>query len=168
LYPTAAGTSYTGLLKGEVETTTTEILFENFYGPTDQFKLIAFVQDKNTGEIYQGNWVDIDNPKTVGEPEYNEIVTDGIEYTLYPNPTKGLTYMRFDNMLEHSYLLNIYNQVGVLVSQENIPAGTTQYSFDINGLTQGMYFIMLNDGTHEVAIKKLMLTRKNKSLVTRH
>ena len=67
--------------------------------------------------------------------------------------------MRFDQQLESSYQLNIYNQVGVLVNQEIIPAGSSQYSFDIDGLPAGMYFIMLNNGDHEVAIKKLMLTQ---------
>ena len=160
LYPTGAGTTYTGLTKGDVKTISTEILYDNFYGSDDNFKLIAFVQDKNTKEIYQGNWVDSARLNTwSGEPEYNDIVPGSVEYTLYPNPTNGLANMKFENSLESNYQLNIFNQVGVLVGQEIIPNGTTQYSFDIGGLTPGMYFIMLNDGDHKVAIKKLMLSK---------
>jgi hypothetical protein len=67
--------------------------------------------------------------------------------------------MDFNVVLDNNYEMLIYNQVGMLITRKVVPAGTQQYQFDMSRLDAGMYFIMLNDGEHKVAIKKLMVTK---------
>lgn len=157
MYPSASGTLLKpGGYDGWEYTSTHTIAFENFYENAEDYKIIAFVQDKNTRVVYQAEWLDAGKMFT-DAPEYSDLVDGGVEYVLFPNPTNGTTYMKFLSELKGNYQMRIFNEIGVLVRQENIPEGTGQFGFDMHDMKPGMYFIMLNNGEQEVAIKKLIV-----------
>ncbi|HAW52387.1 MAG TPA: hypothetical protein DCX54_08700 [Flavobacteriales bacterium] len=158
MYPTAGGTNKTAGYAGWSESLTATMDFNNFYDDTN-YRVIAFVQDRNTKEVYQAAWVGNGLDLGTHVDKYEDIVVDGVEYNLYPNPTDGTAYLEFKESLGNSYEMRVYNQLGIQVLNKVIPGGTRVYQFEMGQLDAGMYFIMLNDGEHEVAIKKLMLAR---------
>ena len=155
MYPSAGGTNLTAGFPGWTNSTSQTVSFENFFDTT--FRIVAFVQDRNTKKVYQAEWVGSGKIGT-DVKEYSDVVADGIDYNLYPNPTNGTTYMEFRDELLNSYDLRVFNQLGTQVLFEIVPKGTRLHVLNMNRLDAGMYFIMLNDGVHEVAIKKLMVT----------
>ncbi|MEQ8521143.1 MAG: T9SS type A sorting domain-containing protein [Vicingaceae bacterium] len=156
MYPTASGTSFTVGFEGWSDNLTQTVNFDNFF--TDSlYRIVAFVQDKNTKAVYQAEMLQKGKLGT-DVFEYEDLVADGVEYNLFPNPTSNKAFMEFKNELLNSYELRVFNQLGAQVMMDRIPEGTRMHQLDMQDLDAGMYFIMLNDGEHKVAIKKLMVT----------
>ena len=79
------------------------------------------------------------------------------EFTIYPNPTKGLLNISFTNTNQESVQLSLYNLTGQLVKEwVNITGTATQ--LDLSPQLSGTYLLMLKraDG---VEVKRLVLNR---------
>ena len=157
MYPAAGGTQATAYYNGWQTSVSEVVNFDNFFNDT-LFRIVAFVQDLNSREVYQVEWVDGGNIG-VGVDEYEDIVYEGVEYNLYPNPTDGSAYLEFRNELGNNYELRVFNQLGAQVKLDIVPGGTRMHRLDMHDMDAGMYFLMLTDSEHKVAIKKLMVSR---------
>ncbi|MDP4281090.1 MAG: T9SS type A sorting domain-containing protein [Bacteroidota bacterium] len=74
-------------------------------------------------------------------------------FKLYPNPTSGPVTVRFDNNHYRNFKVRIYNPEGKLVSErENSVSGVSDSSFDLSGLSEGVYVVsLLMDGKEIMA-----------------
>jgi hypothetical protein len=121
-------------------------------GPTllnyqaNHFRAVVFVQNINTGEIYQvvtsdnasGYWVGIEPIPTVQE-ELNELQS----LTLFPNPAHDYFKLQFDQVLEHDYEWKLVNMQGVEVQQGHLQAGHDQMTIDGLNYPAGAYILLL-------------------------
>ena len=72
------------------------------------------------------------------------------EFVIYPNPTNDILYVNGGNA-EYSYVM--YNGMGQVVASGNAQ-GTEQ--INVNGMTQGVYFLRLTSGT-QVRVEKVVV-----------
>ena len=72
------------------------------------------------------------------------------EFVIYPNPTNSILYISGGNT-EYSYVM--YNGMGQVVASGNAQ-GTEQ--INVNGMTQGVYFLRLTSGT-QVRVEKVVV-----------
>ncbi|MDZ7626654.1 MAG: T9SS type A sorting domain-containing protein [Ignavibacteriaceae bacterium] len=113
---------------------------------------------------YSGVWrrplIDI----TGVEDESNEIPTQFILKQNYPNPFNPSTTIKYSILTSEFVTLKVYdvlgNEVATLVNEEK-SAGSYEVSFDVAGLTSGIYFYKLQAGnlieTKKMILIKLML-----------
>ncbi len=156
LYPSAAGTKYTSKWLSN-ETITQNISFNDFYGTSDDWLLVAFIQDNETKEVYQTEWLDLVNTSTgIEVVDYQS--QNGIEYVVYPNPTRGMTHYKFKQRTEQDYRIDVFNQLGMKVDQLTVPRGIDHFAFDTENFKTGIYMLILSDGQNVIANDKLIVT----------
>ncbi len=84
-------------------------------------------------------------------------LASGFEVKLYPNPTRGMVNVDFEN--SHSEVeVSVYNIVGAEVFRKNYIVAET-IRFNLDDQTSGMYFVKLKVGENEI-VKKIILDRK--------
>ncbi len=77
--------------------------------------------------------------------------------SVYPNPANDVLNFRFNTILDHSTILNIYSIDGKLCISESINAAN-QAVIDVSELNSGLYFYSLNSG-NEVYQDKLIIQK---------
>jgi hypothetical protein len=90
--------------------------------------------------------------QSVGITENNN---EGIDFSVLPNPCLGiftLSYPKIKSPVE----LRINNALGETIYSELLSQEAHEKQIDLNGFTQGIYFLELNDGKRK-SFKKLIL-----------
>ncbi len=131
----------------------------NPYGLT----MIAFIQDKNTKEIYQS--VSMKVKHKIGsvitglneEPSEAAVITEQIN--VYPNPASRSFYFGLpDNINGDYYKWRMSDQRGVIVRESNFSSMiNNELEVDISTLANGMYIIVIEGPDKSVAYRKLMV-----------
>ena len=63
------------------------------------------------------------------------------EVRLFPNPARSQITVDFSTPREEPVQLRLYNQVGQLLEQRQLPPGQTQLQWDIKSYNSGLYFL---------------------------
>jgi hypothetical protein len=79
-------------------------------------------------------------------------ITDEFRLRVFPNPTRGAFYARFNHIKGRSYTFTIFNSNGTIVAKAIVPAEstTTEVPFDLGANPNGYYFLHLTDGSAKV------------------
>jgi len=89
----------------------------------------------------------------------HEIVPPSLDFQLWPNPSSGLIYIRYNsNIPNPAVSCGIYSTLGQLVCQTSFAGSQKDFSFDITSLPAGMYFCKLTINNTE-RIKKLVIEK---------
>jgi hypothetical protein len=78
----------------------------------------------------------------------------------YPNPFNAQTYIRFELLKSEHVLLNIYNVLGIRVSNlidKRLEAGNYKFLYNTENLPSGVYYYRLKSGTFEKTNKMLLV-----------
>jgi hypothetical protein len=122
----------------------------------DNFRLIAFVQDNNSKEVYQATY----NDSALFSTSLKEIeFSDILDFNMYPNPTNQFVNIQLignDNV--HSSI-QIYDQLGKLAYQTTVDKYDTFIQIELNALQNGLYFVQLKNEKNQSSIKKLMIVK---------
>lgn len=84
-------------------------------------------------------------PPLPPDPLSNEpgIVAEGPSFEVYPNPAENIVNIRVQDLQNpKGYELRLLNSLGQIV--KTLRMGSTQSSIDLNGLSNGVYFVQLN------------------------
>ncbi|NOS94021.1 MAG: PKD domain-containing protein, partial [Cyclobacteriaceae bacterium] len=113
-----------------------------------KLKLIGFIQDKVTGEIYQSTILKLTNKKIgstiVGvEPEEPTVASlDQIQ--IYPNPANGKFNFAVPSEFPSGHIWKISDQRGIVVMKGDFNDGANGVkTVDISGLINGVYFVLI-------------------------
>lgn len=154
LLPSASGTRITDT------SWTVYNLPSRFWTPTDEMasstlsnvKVIVFIQDENTKEIYQAVSKPID-PSDVAllDPEADPAITQGFpgariadmipEAAVYPNPSASELFVEFETPLLNGLHYSIQNNIGVEVANGTIANGVDMQRLFVSNLQSGFYSI---------------------------
>ena len=77
---------------------------------------------------------------------------------IYPNPNSGVFNLKINNDFTGSAF--VLNSLGAVVYQKNILDMSSEISFDLNYLPDGLYFVkLIDDKTKSVVIKKFIIQK---------
>ncbi len=123
----------------------------------------------NSGQIYvatngRGVWATSNyfSPYYVGIAEESIKQKAENNLSLFPNPTSGNVTILFDAVDGEDAVLNIMDLSGRIVKTENIgklSPGSTDYSFDTNSLSSGIYIVSVNSNSKIKRVSKLVVTK---------
>jgi Secretion system C-terminal sorting domain len=156
MLPDAAGTTvYQAWDKDEPRFVNQSWELMNVYDPTE-LRVVAFIQNEATGEVYQA-FID-----TVGTyTAIHELEPGGPEksFMVFPNPATETARIRFFRETTEEITLQLYNNVGSLVSVKTIPAGTTETEMPVEQYPDGLYVLRLMSRNELWGIDKLRITK---------
>jgi hypothetical protein len=156
MLPDAAGTSiHQEWEKDEPRTVEATWELEHVYD-TSQIRVVAFIQDETTGEIYQAALGVIDEIIDTGQDDLPGL-RSGKSFVVYPNPAEREIYIEFYLPTTETLTLQLYNNLGNLVLVKQIPVGTQKSELRVDEYPDGLYilrFIGLNQlrGTEKLNI----------------
>lgn len=115
----------------------------------DQAYVLAYVQDMDTGEIYNSG------------TKFDEVLTSNVEveknevFTVFPNPTMSSATINFTTQKESKSTLSILNTAGQLIDSKIISTNTQAFDLDLENYPKGLYFLKI-ENEDSVAIKRLV------------
>ena len=81
----------------------------------------------------------------------------GLEFAVFPNPSKGSFSLQLPGPLPQEGQLTIFNAVGIRVAQERLAAGATGRQIDIRGLAAGIYICQISIGQELAGVKRIVV-----------
>ena len=146
---------------------------------TQQFNQLSTIQAQGNNSNTSSNYTTVDaNPQTGnnyyrikivekdGSSRYTQVVrvtidkTGNSQLTVYPNPIKNSSMnMQLQNMDKGKYTLQLINQVGQIVQEEQIEhtGGSGTQTIQLNkNISNGMYQLKLIDARGKIHIQKVV------------
>lgn len=93
------------------------------------------------------------NKFEVGEKELTDKST--FDFKMYPNPSKGLVRLEFNNNEYTTYTVQVYDIQGKMLQIEHV---SQSKSFDFSYLNRGIYFVRIVDENGRTATRKLIIS----------
>jgi len=147
LLPTLDGLDISEKSSGEVQETFTAYRESD----NDELLLVSFIQNIETGEVYQSaNWVDVPRLTYSNVTANSSFENTGIQ--IYPNPAKEQLNLIFENQLVEKVRLKIFDLTGKVIEEVELEQGTFKYELNTKHLKTGMYNLLIsnNAGDHKV------------------
>ena len=125
----------------------------------DEIRIIAFIQDENTREIYQAAIDEYDMhtglEKEIGIPGDPA----GIAFVLFPNPASHEVFIGFDEALNKKAKADLYDINGRLVFSCGLYPGKKLYTINLDDCTEGLFVIRITSENQFIGLQKLILSR---------
>lgn len=163
MVPNAAGTRIDKSYDWSTDKTVT-VEWNPFRAPESDYRVIAFLQDEDTKEIYQSGFDSIQ----MSEASMLSVLKTGMKGTggsvsindakLSPNPTSGDLKVSFNGITSDSYTLTIIDGMGKPMKSQMISSGTGGTIINTDELSPGMYYLKI-DGEGQTIIKKFSLVK---------
>ncbi|UCH13477.1 MAG: T9SS type A sorting domain-containing protein [Bacteroidales bacterium] len=156
MLPVPSGTSYNrSWTAGEQVTVNESWNYTNVFD-ADEIRVVAFVQNQNTGEIYQAAIDTSDDIPTIN----NDIhVNQPIKLLVYPNPSSGITYIRFNQPLTEECRMDLFSNMGKLLYSSLIHKGEELVHFNTENYNNGLYILRIANKKRVIDVKKLIISR---------
>lgn len=153
LIPSAAGTAiHMDWTQDQTKSFDFQWTFKNVYDAKN-IKVVAFVQNSQTHEIFQAATTDIYS--------FNGLPGANLEKLtlakLYPNPANEYTTITFPKPLSEDADLQIFNELGTLVKSERIQNNTETVIISTNDLSGGIYIVRILQRSNRAMALKLMI-----------
>jgi hypothetical protein len=155
--PDPAGTYiYKEWSPGDFETLFYTWVYDKVFD-VSQLRVVTFIQDEDTKEIYQAaiDKFDITNAISDRETAKKETIIE-----ILPNPVQDKILIRFHKPLESDCYLSICGIDGRIVSNDIIKAGTDIHKCDAGSFTQGLYFINLFSDKEFINSHRIMVNHR--------
>ncbi len=111
-----------------------------------EVRVVAFVQNKTTKEVYMANLF-----TTNSSTGLNEMMPDGLSFKAFPNPANDFLYISASGLMNDATLTVIDLLGRPLLSQTVTPNKTLL--LNTSDFKKGVYFLLLNDGMNTVSKK---------------
>jgi hypothetical protein len=77
-------------------------------------------------------------------------------FRVYPNPTTDLVFIDFADILPESVNLQLSNELGQLMQEVNMEAGSVRKTIDLSELPEGVYFLLINQPNRKPVAKRIV------------
>jgi hypothetical protein len=156
MLPDAAGTTiYKAWGPGESSRIKQTWDISQVYDP-DELRVVVFVQDESTREVYQAAIDTIGIPTGIGNPLPRSVKGS---YVIYPNPAQRQAFIRFDQETKEDLTLQMFNNTGNLVYTTRVPKGTDITEFSLEEFPDGLYLLRLMTNQKLLGISKVIISK---------
>gem|GEM_PF-3464797 len=156
MLPDAAGTTiYHDWTQGESRYLDNSWYLQHVFN-ADQLRIVAFIQDEATGEIYQAAMDTIGTFTGIGD--FHGSHPDN-EFIVYPNPAQNKAFILFNRETSDEVTLEVYNNIGNILSVKHIPSGTDEVEIMLENYPDGLYILRLVSRDQLIGIGKLTVTK---------
>jgi hypothetical protein len=131
--------------------------FAHVYNP-DEIRVIAFIQDENTREIYQAAIDKYDLPPTL-EEEISTPEASGAGFVLFPNPASHEVFIGFAEVLDKKAKADLYDISGRLVLSCQLFPGDKLYKISLDDCTEGLFIMQITSENQFIGFQKMILYR---------
>jgi hypothetical protein len=114
---------------------------QHVFNPAE-LRVVAFIQNESTGEVYQALTDTIGTIIPTGIPDPGSASPER-SFTVYPNPADETANVRFRQETTEEITLELYNNVGGLVFVKNIPSGTLETGIPVGTYPEGLYMLRM-------------------------
>jgi hypothetical protein len=155
ILPNPSGTSYNkSWVLGEKKTVDYSWTYTNVFD-ADEIRVVAFIQNQTTGEIYQSA---INIKEYIPPSKYDEKYIDQqLKVLVFPNPANGIAWVKFNQPLDKKYRMELYNNMGKLVYSKWMQSGDDLYHFSTGNFNKGLYILRIVDNKGVIDVKKLIV-----------
>lgn len=109
----------------------------------DNLKIVAFIQDQSSYEVYQVAELPVDYINGINQTTSE---ANKLSLTLFPNPVSNIATINFGTSIPtNTYKLQLSDSQGKLVCSYNLAKGTSVFELDVTGLPNGLYIITVYD-----------------------
>ena len=122
----------------------------------DELRVVAFVQNEETRDIYQVAVIDIDN-KTNTLTGIGDQIKRGVDYAIYPNPADYSFRVSFDEAVPVDTEWSLYDQMGRLMKSGVMRKNQYEVIINTEDVASGVYFLQLFDEGYRWEPKRLMI-----------
>jgi lysyl endopeptidase len=147
----------------------------DYDSPQDTFSLFMAKNrpegETNTAFVYGNNWSSLYNytasaintsfaiyPLVFGDtPGKPEASGEGIHLTVFPNPARSMVWLKFDEQVNASVYLAMYNIGGQMIWDKNLGWHQHIIPVDLSGYPMGVYLIRIRVGNHSFNQKIVIL-----------
>jgi len=156
MLPNPSGTSFIkSWSAGENADVNYSWTFTNVFD-AEEIRVVAFIQNENTREIYQSA---IDKRDYISSIDNGMHISQPTKILVFPNPTSGITYIKFNQPVNEKCRLELFNNMGKLLYSAQIYKGEKLVHFSTEGLNNGLYILRIADKKRVIDIKKLIISR---------
>jgi PKD repeat protein len=153
LVPSSGGTAISTTWEKDQ---TSSIVFSwpmaNVFNPT-KLKVIAFVQNNQTKEVFQVEQVQVSGTISVGNADKLQPVI------LYPNPASRRITLQLNESFNEPFHLHIITSSGIVADKMIIPKGVSLFDFSVETLPTGLYLLNLRSSSGFSKTFKLTVER---------
>ncbi len=104
------------------------------------------------GSVSGGLWL-ANNIDSIAQ--YEEIYFSSA-LNIHPNPASSYVRLYFNPESDENALILIYNEIGQLISSEELETNAESVRYDIDHLSEGLYFFHLKQGDEELSKKMII------------
>jgi hypothetical protein len=109
----------------------------------EELRVIAFVQNEETREIYQVNFIEIDGKANTVTGLEDDLYT-GDEFEVYPNPANDIVTVSFDRGKNIEVDWTVFDQSGRIMKQGILNRKQREMKLDVSDVPSGVYFLQFN------------------------
>ena len=122
----------------------------------DELRVVAFVQNEVTREIYQVASINIDNKTNTLTGLENQIVR-GVDFTIYPNPANQSFKVSFDDAIPMDTKWTLFDQMGRIMKEGIMDKNRYELIIETGEISSGLYFLQLYDEMYRWEPKRVMI-----------
>lgn len=133
-----------------------KLVFTNGFRATSGAQFTAKIEDCNANSSIEN----VAKSDTEGGTKNAQITTSSTKevfFQLHPNPTRGQFTISTIGKYSKGASIKIFNTLGTLQLDKNILTMST--TIDANSLSEGLYYIIMEDTTGKIYSKKLIIKR---------
>ena len=142
----------------DVETVAENWNFKHAYN-ADEIRVIAFIQDEATHEIYQAmiDKFDVGTAFKSDNIAHRSNMSTG--FIVFPNPLNDEIYLKFDELPAKTIEMDLFDLNGKLMLQKKLFPGSKIYMIPMKDLEEGLYFLKIGSDNQFIGFQKVVIAR---------
>jgi len=155
-----SSTSYTNNWEPgvDIKTISEDWDLKNTYN-TNEIRVIAFLQDEATHEIYQAK-IDKYDVQPLLEDENAIHRSNGSDgFIAFPNPVYNEIFIRFDEALIKDARVDLFDINGKLIMTKELFPGFKLHAITMEDFPEGFYFMRITSDNQFIGLQKVVISR---------
>ncbi len=132
--------------------------YKNAYN-MDEIRVVAFLQDENTREVFQAAIDQHDVSMAVSDDRTLPGVVSEAGFTVFPNPANNEVCIDFEKVIGKKANAGIFDISGRLLKSFDLAAGVKLYRITLEDFPDGLYFLRITSDHQFIGLQKLLIRR---------